>query len=49
MEHLQNLDNVLADVERAGATISGYNSNWCWNGVTTLKRDMTRGNVSAVG
>jgi hypothetical protein len=33
MEHLQNLDNVLADVERAGATISGEKSDWCWNGV----------------
>ena len=36
MEHLQNLDNVLADVERAGATISGEMSNWCWNGVTIV-------------
>ena len=33
MEHLQNLDNVLADVERAGVTISGEKSDWCWNGV----------------
>jgi hypothetical protein len=33
MEHLQNLNNVLADVERAGATISREKSDWCWNGV----------------
>jgi len=33
MEHLQNIDNVLADVERAGATISGEKSDWCSNGV----------------
>ena len=33
MEHLQNLNNVLADMERAGDTISGDKSNWCWNGV----------------
>ena len=33
MEHLQNLDNVLADVERAGATISGETSDWYWNRV----------------
>jgi hypothetical protein len=31
MEHLQNLDNVLADVERAGDTMSGEKSDWCWN------------------
>jgi len=29
MEHLQNLDNLLADVERAEATISGEKSDWC--------------------
>jgi hypothetical protein len=33
MKHLQNLDNVLADVERAGGTISGEKSNWCRNSV----------------
>jgi hypothetical protein len=33
IEHLQNLDKVLADVERAGASISGEKSDWCWNGV----------------
>ena len=31
LEHLQNRDDVLADVERAGATISGEKSDWCWN------------------
>ena len=34
-EHHQNLDNVLTDVEWAGATISGENSDWCWNWVKT--------------
>ena len=33
LEHLQNLDKVLADVERAGGTISGEKSDWCWNRV----------------
>jgi hypothetical protein len=33
MERLNNLDNVLADVERAGATIWEEKSNWCWNGL----------------
>jgi len=33
IEHLQNLDDVLAEVERAGATISGETSDWCWNRV----------------
>jgi len=33
MERLQNLNNVPADVERGGATISGEKSDWCWNGV----------------
>jgi len=33
MEHLPILDNVLADVERAGATISREKSDWCWNRV----------------
>ena len=31
MEHLKNLDNVLADVERAGATMSGEQSDKCCN------------------
>jgi hypothetical protein len=37
MEHLQNLDNVPADVERAEATISGENSDRCWNGVKIVR------------
>jgi len=37
MEHLQNLDNVLADVGRAGATISGEKSDWWWNGVKIVR------------
>jgi hypothetical protein len=36
MEHLQNLHNVLANVERAGAAISGEKSDRCWNGVKIL-------------
>jgi len=31
MEHLHNLDNVVADVERAGATMYGEKSDQCWN------------------
>jgi hypothetical protein len=30
-EYLQNLDNVLADMKRAGATLSGETSHWSWN------------------
>ena len=30
VEHLQNVDRVLADVERAGATISGHKSDFCY-------------------
>jgi len=37
MEHLQNLDNVLADVERAGATVCGEKSDWCWNWVKIVR------------
>jgi len=33
MEHLQNLYNILADVERATATVSGEQSDWYSNGV----------------
>jgi len=33
MNHLQNLDDVLAGVGRAGATMSGEKSLWWWNGV----------------
>jgi len=33
MEDCQNLNNILANVDRAGASISRENANWCWNGV----------------
>ena len=33
MEHLQDLNYVLADMERAGAAVSGEKSDGCWNGV----------------
>jgi len=33
IEHHQNLHNMFADVERAGATMSGGKSDWCWNRV----------------
>lgn len=33
MEHLQNLDAVLCDVERSGATISGEKSQFCMEGI----------------
>jgi len=36
MEHLQNLDNALADVERAGSTTSEEKSGWCWKWVKIL-------------
>jgi hypothetical protein len=29
-EHLVNIDRVLADIERAGATISGHKSDFCY-------------------
>jgi len=29
-EHLSNIDKVLADIERAGATISGHKSDFCY-------------------
>ncbi|KAF7575775.1 Asp-protease-2 domain containing protein [Pyrenophora tritici-repentis] len=29
-EHLSNIDQVLADIERAGATISGHKSDFCY-------------------
>jgi hypothetical protein len=32
-EHIRNLDMVLADIERAGATISGEKSKFCVNGM----------------
>jgi hypothetical protein len=37
VEHLQNLDNVFADVERAGANIAGEKSDWCWNRVKNIE------------
>jgi len=32
-EHIQALDRVLADIERAGCTVSGAKSEWCKNGI----------------
>jgi hypothetical protein len=29
-KHLLNIDKVLADIERAGATISGYKLDFCY-------------------
>jgi hypothetical protein len=37
MEHLQNLDDVPADVWRAAATTSWENSDWCCNRVKVVK------------
>ena len=36
LEHLQNLDKVLADIERAGATISGEKSKFCVKGMKVI-------------
>ena len=36
LEHIQNLDNVLADVERSGGTIHGGKSQFCMDGVKLL-------------
>jgi hypothetical protein len=33
LEHIQNLDKVLADIERSGATISGEKSQFCMEGI----------------
>jgi hypothetical protein len=33
LEHIQNLDAVLADLERAGATISAVKSKFCMAGL----------------
>lgn len=33
MEHISNLDHVLADYERAGATVAGLKSSWCKPGI----------------
>lgn len=29
MKHISNLDHVLVDYKRAGATVTGLNSSWC--------------------
>lgn len=36
LEHIQNLDEVLCDIERAGATISGEKSQWCMSGLKVV-------------
>ncbi|OAG34666.1 hypothetical protein AYO21_11178 [Fonsecaea monophora] len=33
LEHIQNLDRVFADIERAGATVSGAKASFCMAGV----------------
>jgi hypothetical protein len=33
MEHVQNIDQVLAAIERAGGTVSGEKSQFCFSGV----------------
>lgn len=33
MEHLRNLDRVLCEIERAGATLSGEKTLWCMSGL----------------
>ena len=33
LRHIQNLDKVLADIERSGATISGEKSQFCMSGI----------------
>ena len=33
VEHIQNLDAVLADLERAGITIAGTKSQFCYSGI----------------
>ena len=33
LEHIQGLDKVLADLERAGCTVSGPKSHWCVSGL----------------
>jgi len=37
MEHLQNLDTLLAEVERAGDHISGEKLDRFWYGVNSLE------------
>ena len=36
MEHIQNLDVVLADIERAEATVSGEKSQFCMRGLKVV-------------
>ena len=36
LEHIQSLDRVLADIERAGATISGLKSQFCMAGLKVV-------------
>ena len=36
LEHIRNLDKVLADVERSGATISGEKSQFCMTGIKNV-------------
>ena len=36
MEHIQNLDVVLANIERAGATVSGKKSQFCMRGLKVV-------------
>ena len=36
LEHIQSLDKVLADIERAGATISGLKSQFCMAGLKVV-------------
>ena len=37
VEHIQNLDHVLADLERAGVTISGAKSKFCQVGIKIVR------------
>ena len=35
-EHLLNINKVLTDIERAGATILGYKSNFCYPSIIVV-------------
>ncbi len=37
VEHIQNLDKVLADLERAGVTIAGAKSQFCRTGINIVR------------
>lgn len=37
MDHLQSLDNLLANVERAEPTVSREKSDLCWNGINMVR------------